>query len=359
MTEPHNLPPAPGLADTTLRQIVHVSIGGKRLRVQFSNAFGTAPLKLNAAHIAVSAGNSAIKPETDRALTFHGQPSVIIPTGAMMVSDPIDFDLAPLSDLVVTIHINDPSTVITGHPGSRCTSYVQAGNAVAAADLSTAATTEHWYYLSGVDVLTTNTAAAVAILGDSITDGRGSTTDANRHWPDNLARRLQTNPHTNRVAVLNHGIGGNALLRGGLGPNALARLDRDVLAQPGVRWLIVLEGINDLGGKVSAHVLIAAYEQVIIRARDRNIRVYGATIMPCGQSFYFNPELEAARQTVNYWVRTSGAFDAVIDMDAATRDPHNPTDLVAAVHGGDHLHPNDEGYRIMANAVNLKLFTRR
>jgi lysophospholipase L1-like esterase len=221
-----------------------------------------------------------------------------------------------------------------------------------------AAKTPHWYYLCGVDVPAGN-GAAVAILGDSITDGRGSTTDANRRWPDNLARRFQADPRTARLGVLNHGIGGNAVLRGGLGPTALARLDRDVLAQPGVRWLIVLEGINDLGGKkTTAEELIVSFEQIILRAHDRGILVYGATIMPCGESFYFSPELETARQTINTWIRTSGAFDAVIDMDVATRDPQNPTHLLAAADSGDHLHLNDQGYRIMADAVDLKLFLK-
>jgi lysophospholipase L1-like esterase len=356
LTEPANLPPEPGLGDSTLRQVVHVSLGGKRLRVRFSNAFGTRPLTILSAHVAASAGGAAIKPESDTPLTFGGRTSVTIPTGAPMVSDPIDYDLARLSDLTVTIRVKDPTRTITGHPGARCTSYLQGGDKVTEPDLPQAARTPHWYYLCGVDVEATD-AAALAVLGDSITDGRGSPTDGNGRWTDHLARRLQEGERTARVGVLNHGLGGNRILNDGLGPSALARLDRDVLAQPGVRWLIVLEGINDLGTRsATARDLIAAYDQIIVRAHARDIRVYGATIMPCEGSFYFNPGLEAARQEVNAWIRESGRFDAVIDLDAATRDPQRPTRLSVAVDGGDHLHPGPEGYRIMAASVDLTRF---
>jgi lysophospholipase L1-like esterase len=352
------MPPEPGLADATLRQVVRVSLGGTRLRVRFSNAFGTRPLTVLSAHVALSAGGGAIRPESDKRLTFGGRASATVPTGAPMISDPIDFDLAPLSDLAVTIRVQDPTRAITGHPGARCTSYLQAGNAATEADLPNAVRTPHWYYLCGVDV-EDDMAAAVAVLGDSITDGRGSPTDGNGRWTDHLARRLLQDERTAHVGVLNQGLGGNRLLNDGLGPNALARLDRDVLAQPGVRWLIVLEGINDLGTRsATARDLIAAYEQVILRAHARSIRVYGATIMPCEGSFYFNAELEAARQEVNAWVRDSGRFDAVIDFDAATRDPQRPSRLSDAVDGGDHLHPGLEGYRIMAESVDLRSFGR-
>jgi lysophospholipase L1-like esterase len=256
---------------------------------------------------------------------------------------------------------------VTGHPGSRTTSYLQAGEATSAPDLPAAVRVDHWYYVNGIDVTADRAVGAVAILGDSITDGRGSTTNGNDRWPDNLARRLQARPETARVAVLNHGIGGNRLLRDGLGPNALARLDRDVLAQPGVRWLIVLEGINDIGTRVAARAkgepaataedIVAAYEQIIARAQARGVRVYGATILPFeGASNYFTPDGEADRQKVNHWIRTSGRFDAVIDFDAATRDPQKPERLAPAVDGGDHLHPSAAGYRVMAEAVDLALF---
>lgn len=360
LTEPSNRPPAPGLADATLRQVVHASIGGKRLRVRFSNAFGTRPLHILSAHIASSAGGSTIRPESDKPLAFGGRSSVTIPTGAPIVSDPVEFELAPLADLAVTIHVQDPTNAITGHPGARCTSYLHAGDHATAPDLPQAARTPHWYYLCGVDVdAGSDPAAAVAVLGDSITDGRGSPTDGNGRWTDHLARRLQEGEGTSRVGVLNQGLGGNRVLHDGLGPNALARLDRDVLAQPGVRWLIVLEGINDLGTRsATARELIGAYEQIVVRAHARSIRVYGATILPCEGSFYFTPELEAARLEINAWIRESGCFDAVIDFDRAMRDPAKPSRLSAAADGGDHLHPGPEGYRIMASVVDRMLFGR-
>jgi lysophospholipase L1-like esterase len=367
LTEEGNLPPAPGFADSTLRQVVHVSIGGKRLRVRFSNAYGGAALTLVSAQVARAIGGSVIEAGTSRALAFHGRPSTTIAAGALVVSDPLEFDLRPLSELAVTVHLRGAPVDVTGHPGSRTTSYLQAGDAVSAADLASATRVDHWYFLSGVEVAASATSAAVAIVGDSITDGRGSTTNGNDRWPDDLARRLQADPATREVAVLNQGIGGNRLLRDGLGPNALARLDRDVLAQPGVRWLVVLEGINDIGTRVEARKqgapwataddIVAALEQIAVRAHARGIRVYGATILPYeGATGYFAPDGEADRQKVNEWIRASGVFDGVIDFDAATRDPQKPSRLSAAVDGGDHLHPSAAGYRIMADAIDLGLF---
>lgn len=370
LVEPGNLPPEPGFGNSTLRQIVRVSIGGEQVRVRFSNAFGNTELTVVSARVARSAGRGAILQGTDRALAFHGRPSVTIPAGALVLSDPLDFELPPLSNLAVTIHVRGAPQDVTGHPGSRTTSFLQAGDAASSPELAGAVPVEHWYFLSGVDVLAGPGVAAVAVLGDSISDGRGSTTDGHDRWPDNLARRLQGGKRTARVAVLNQGIGGNRLLRDGLGPNALARLDRDVLAQPGVRWLIVLEGINDIGtasearaeGKppATAEDIISALEQIMERAHARDILVYGGTIMPFeGFSYmnYYTAEGEADRERVNSWIRTSGRFDGVIDFDAATRDPARPSRLSAAVDGGDHLHPSAAGYRIMADAVDLELFT--
>jgi lysophospholipase L1-like esterase len=233
---------------------------------------------------------------------------------------------------------------------------LQRGEAVDEPDLRGAARTTHWYYLCGVDVEDAE-AEAVAVLGDSITDGRGSPTDGNGRWTDHLARRLHSGVRPARVGVLNQGLGGNRLLNDGLGPNALARLDRDVLSQPGVRWLVVLEGINDLGTRsATANEVISAYEQIILRSHARGVRVYGVTLLPCDGSNYFNPDLEAARQVVNSWVRESGRFDAVIDFDSASRDPRRPSRLSEVMDGGDHLHPGPEGYKAMADAVDLKLF---
>jgi lysophospholipase L1-like esterase len=359
-------PPEPGFADSTLRQIVHVSAGGKQIRVRFSNAFGATALTIPSAHVALSAGAGAIRPRSDKALTFHGQSSVSIPAGALMISDPVDFNLAPLSDLTVTIHLKGAPDGITTHPGSRITSYIQAGDSINAADMTTATHTDHWYFLNGVDVLAKKSAGAIVTFGDSITDGAKSTTGGNQRWPDDLARRLQANKRTTNISILNEGIGGNRLLRDGAGPNALARFDRDVLSQAGVRWLIVLEGVNDLGTRIKAREqhesaataedLIAAYEQIIVRAHAHNILVYGATILPFDGAFYFSVDEEADRQTINKWIRTSGRFDAVIDMDAATRDPQQPSHLSAAADSGDHLHPGDAGYKIMSDTIDLKLF---
>ncbi len=359
LTEPGNLPPAPGFTDSTLRQVVRVTLAGKQIRVRFSNEFGTAPLTLTEVHLAKPGEGGSIRPETDRALTFQGRPSVTIPPGASVVSDTLSFDLPPLSDLAVTLHTRMPTRDITGHPGSRCTSYLREGSFVSAPDLSGATHVDHWYFLSGIEVQAKPGAAAVVTLGDSITDGRGSPTNGNGRWPDYLVRRLQASKATNQIAVLNAGIGGNSIIRGGLGPTALARLDRDVLGQPGARWLIVFEGINDLGTRsASGRELISAFKQIIIRAKARGLRVYGATILPCGQSFYFTPELEDARQEINQWMRTSNAFDAIIDFDAVLRDPKNPTQLSTLAESPDHLHPSGLGYKVLADAIDLTLFTR-
>jgi lysophospholipase L1-like esterase len=364
-TEPANLPPAPGLAGNTLRQVIHLSLGGRTLRVRVSNAFGAAPLVLDAAQVARSAGMSAIVAGTGRPLAFGGRPTVTIAAGGTATSDPLEFDAPPLADLAVTVRVATLPPEVTGHPGSRTTSYLQPGDAISADSMPQAARADHWYLVSGVDVIAPDDAATVVALGNSITDGRGSGTNRQNRWPDNLARRLAADPRTARVAVVNAGIGGNQVIQGGLGPPALQRLDRDVLEQPSARWVIVLEGVNDIGTAPPAQAaalatrLIAAHREIAERSHRKGLRVYGATILPFGGSFYDAPEREAARQAVNTWIRTGGAYDAVIDFDAAMRDPAAPTRLRADVDGGDHLHPNEAGYRVMADAVDLTLFQRR
>jgi lysophospholipase L1-like esterase len=381
LTEPGNLPPPPFttatgvFADSTVRQTLHVSIGGRKLRLRISNAFGDTALPITSAHVALpeggAAGASAIRPGSDRALTFQGRGSVTVPAGAQAVSDPIGFDLAAASNLTVTIYLagGQPSLNVTSHPGSRTTTSMVAGNHVADADLVGAARVAHWYFLSGLEVSADDDAAGVVMLGDSLTDGRGSTTDQNDRWPDQLATRLRAHARTDDIAVLNQAAGGNRVLNDGLGPNLLARLDRDLLAHSGIRWALVFEGINDIGTADAteqaqrdvADELIRAYEQIIIRAHARDILVYGATLTPIEGSFYFDDTgfREAARQRVNHWIRTSGRFDAVVDFDGAARDPAHPTVIAPALDSGDHLHLNPAGYKALADAVDVRLFRRR
>ncbi len=365
LTEPGNLPPAP-LAYSTLRQFVHTTIGGKFLRVRFSNAYGTSPVTINSAHVALSAGagsagNGNINAATDKALTFRGAPAVVIPPGETVLSDQLEFDLPALTNLAVSIYFgNISATTINGHPGSRTTSFIVASNVVVASSLPTAALTQHWYIITGVDALADISSKGVVTLGDSITDGRGSTTDGNNRWPDDLAQLLNANPTTAGVAVVNMGIGGGGIF-GGLGPAAVNRFNRDVLNQSGVRWLVVFEGVNDIGGDGNGTVatnLIAAYKQFITKAHAHNIAAYGATITPFGGNSYFTVSHEASRQAVNTWIRTNNLYDGVIDFDAVVRDPITLTNLLSAYDSGDGLHLNPTGYHVMANSINLNLFTQ-
>ena len=371
--EPANALSPDDLRDATLRQIVHLSLGGSTLRVHLSNAFGTEPLRFTSVHIALPLSPAAaqIDPATDRALTFSGRPDVIVPAGAEYISDPIDYAVAPLSSLAITFHLDQPPAQQTGHPGSRATSYLVHGDQVSAADLPDAKKIDHWYQLAEVDVTAPPGAVAIVTLGDSITDGHAATTNGNDRWPDVLAARLQASPATRILGVLNQGIGGNHLLTDGLGPNALARFDRDVLAQTGAKYVILLEGVNDLGGltriaEVSqqehdalVHRILDAYRQIVLRAHAREIKVIGATILPYTGSDYYHPGplSEADRQTINQWIRTSGNFDAVIDFDKVTRDPAHPDRMLPAYDSGDHLHPSPAGYRAMGEAIPLSLFT--
>lgn len=379
LTEPGNMPPAPftqdGLvmADATLRQTVRVTVGGPHIRLRFSNAFGGAALPITAVSVALPAGGqagvSAIDPATTRPVTFNGRPSTVIPVGAQMVSDPLGFRVAPLTNLAVTIYLaaGQASNNITSHPGSRTASYLVAGNHVTDADLTGATRTDHWYFLSGVEVFASRGTFGAVMLGDSLTDGRGSTTNGNDRWPDQLVDRLQSSPRSDDVAILNQAAGGNRVLNDGLGPNALARFDRDVIATSGVEWLIVFEGINDIGTAAAtpeaqqqiAADLIAAYEQFIVRAHAQGIEVFGATLLPMGgNTGYDDPTgfREGARQTVNQWIRTSHKFDAVIDFDKVIRDPAAPRNILPAYDTGDHLHLNPVGYKAMADAVPARLF---
>ena len=368
LTEPRNLPPPPGLTSNTLRQVVHSSIGGKQLRVRFSNIFGTSPVEMKSVHIALAPGartSSTIDPATEKALKFGGAESVSIPAGQDVWSDPIAFDLPPLTNMAVTIYYGQTSRDVTGHPSSRCDSYILPGNAVTSTDMPGAIKTQHWYNIEDVDVMADNSYGAVVTFGDSITDGRGSTIGGNNRWPDDLAVRLHTNPPTAHVSVINTGIGGNAIF-GGLGPAGVKRFERDVLNQSGVRWVIIFEGVNDIGtirgprASTLATNLIAAYTGFATKAHEHNIRIYGATITPFGGSGYYSPQHEMIREEVNTWIRTNMVFDNVIDLDAAVRDPANPIKFKAEYHPGlyanDWLHLNPAGYQAMADAIDLNLF---
>jgi lysophospholipase L1-like esterase len=363
LVEPNNNPPSPGLSDNTIRQIARVSLGGDSLRIRFSNEFSTSPVTMHEVHIAVStSGLDTIDLDTDKTLSFNGEESITMDPGLAVTSDPVGFDLEPLTTLAITIYFGTTSSDVTGHPGSRTTSYILTGNAVSNENFSGAARTDHWYVINTIDVSAPDSAAAVAILGNSITDGRGSGTNKQNRWPDELANRLQANPNTRQVSVLNEGIGGNCVLRQCLGPSALSRFGRDVLQQNGVRWLIILEGINDIGGAQVSGIgedIISAYRQMIHYAHLEGIFVYGATLLPFGGSSYYSDLHETERQIVNEWIRNSGEFDAVIDLEAALEDPENPGYLLPEADDGDGLHPSETGHRMMAEAVDLSLFLGR
>jgi lysophospholipase L1-like esterase len=372
--EPQNSLPTDDLRDATLRQIVRISAGGAILRVHLSNAFGTDPLHFTSVHIArpLSPASPTIDPASDKPLAFAGSTDVTIPAGAEYISDPIDYPVAPLTNFAITVHLDAPPTRETSHPGSRSTSYYLHGDSVSATSLPDAKHTDHWYQLSGIDVLAPAGAATIVALGDSITDGHATTTNGNDRWTDILAERLQASAATRTIGVLNQGIGGNHLVTDGLGPNALARIDRDVIAQPGVRWLIVFEAVNDIGGLTrlaeaspaehAAFVarILAAYQQIIDRAHAHGIEVIGATITPFGGSDYYHPgpATEADRQTINAWILAPGHFDAVLDFDKVIRDPAHPDRILPADDCGDHLHPGPAGYRAIGESIPLTLFTR-
>jgi lysophospholipase L1-like esterase len=351
------------LDDATLRQTVHLSLPGASLRVRLSNAFGTAPLHIASAHVAraVAAGSDAVEPSSDRELRFSGRRDVTIPAGAEYVSDPLAL---AAGDIAISLYFDHAPAQQTSHPGSRTTSYLLHGDHVSDPALPGAVKFDHWFHIAGVDV--SGGRGAIAVLGDSITDGRGSTTNANDRWTDALARRLAGAKM--EIGVLNHGIGGGHVLVDGLSPNAMSRFDRDVLAQPGARWLIVFEAINDIGtfdpeGSKSqaAHdalvlQLTTAYSQMIEKAHAAGLKVYGATVTPFMDCAPYRPKpiTEADRIAVNGWIRSH--FDAVLDFDMTVRDPARPDHLAPAYDSGDGLHLSPAGYRALAEAVPLSLF---
>jgi len=365
-----------GAADTTLRQIVHVSLGGSSIRIEISNQFGTEPLSIGAVRIALAgSGNQAkgdITLPSANAVTFGGRPTVIIPPGAHVVSDPAAINLPALSNLTISIFIPAQKiSNITAHSSAYATQYIAPGNVVGDLSLppSTAGTrtATSWFFLKAVDVMAPAKSASIVAFGDSITDGTRSSTDQNKRWPDFLARRLQANKRTANLGVLNAGIGGNRILHDVTGPSALARFDDDVLAQSGVKYLIILESINDIGHAfdpanpydvVTAEDIIQGLTQLADRAHMHNIKVFGATLTPYAGAKYMSPAGEAARKAVNQWIRTTTVLDGVVDFEAATIDKATGA-YDPKYDSTDHLHPNDAGMEAMAAAINLKLFTEK
>jgi lysophospholipase L1-like esterase len=364
---PAGPPPVRRLNDQTVRLIVHPTLGGERLRLVLSNAFGAAPLAVGAAHVALrdATPGPGIVARTDRVVTFGGSASATLTAGGVAFSDPVDLAVPADRDLAVDLYVPGDTSAggspITMHAGANQTSYVSpAGNHAGADPFPVETTTGSWFLLARVEAVEPSGAGAIVTIGDSITDGFRSTPDTNHRWPDRLAARL-AQAGGPRMAVLNEGISGNRVLLDNAGPNLVARFDRDVLAQSGVTHVIVLEGINDIGQaranpEPSAADLIAAHRQLIARAHAHGLRIYGATLTPFQGAAYWTPEGEAKRAALNEWIRTGKEYDGVIDFDAAVRDPSQPTKFLAQYQSGDNLHPNDAGYQVMANAIDLSLF---
>lgn len=364
VVEPHNCPPAPGLENNSIRQIVQTSISGKEVRVKFSNEFSKGPVTINAAEIAraATAGSSSdIIAGTEVSLTFNGKKSVTIQPGGLITSDPVKFRMGDRENVAITMHLGQASsTSVTGHPGSRTDSYLIEGQG---SDFSNAVKTAHWYIINAIEIKAEKKARAVVVLGNSITDGRGSTTNEQNRWTDNLSRRLLANKKTRRVAVLNMGLGGNCILNGGLGPTGKSRYPRDLFKQEGVKYIILFEGVNDLGGRgdaiTKAKQIIDVYKQIIDEAHERDIKVFGAPVMQFKGNNYYSENHEAGRQQLNQWIRSSGYFDGVIDFDAAMGNPDDPAQLNPKyLFENDYLHPNADGYVRMADCIDLKLFEK-
>lgn len=361
----------PGFDNQTIRLIAHCSVGGIQVRVRLST-FGAGRLAIGSAHIALRSAGSTIMAGTDRILTFSGKTSITAPAGAPVLSDPVDLIVPPLSDLAITIFVPGKTPPAAWHFESRQTTFVSPpGDFTASAVMPSGATDAvAFFWLAGVDVLTSKQAAAIVAFGDSLTDGTQSTLDANARWPDQLARRLVEHREDEPMGVLNEGIAGGRMLRDGLGPNSLARFDRDVLSHSGVTDVIVQLGGNDIftinpGEEVTVDEVIQAHRQLIGRAHEKGLKIYGCTLgpvegflLPGTPLSVFSPAKEAKRQAVNHWIRTSGAYDGVIDFDRVLRDPNSPARLSITYDSGDHAHPTDAGYKAMAEAINLSIFVK-
>jgi lysophospholipase L1-like esterase len=362
--------PTGGFENQTLRMIVRTTIGGSRVRVHLSNAFGTDGLVVGATHIAIRTDGSAIVPGSDRALTFSGRSAITIPPGAEMISDPMDLAVPELGYLAISIYLPNKTGVPTWHSTGLHTTFISGmGDFTAKLQMPDWQTQTSWYWLAGVDVTAPQGTGAIVALGASITDGARSTVDADQGWPSELAWRLLRGDldREPKLSVLNAGISGNRILHNQIATNALARLDRDVLVQPGVQEMIILEGTNDIGFSrtaggadqaVSAQDIIAGMRQIVERAHTRGIKIIAGTLPPFEGANYFSPEGENKREVINAWIRNGGSFDGVIDFETVIRDPQHPTRILPSYDSGDHLHPNDAGYKAMADAIDLSLFSQ-
>jgi lysophospholipase L1-like esterase len=370
------LPGTPSFSNQTIRQVVRISAGGNRVRIRFTNEYGTKPLLIGAAHVALADAKGAVQPGTDRTVTFAGEPTALIPAGAPLLSDAVNLPTQALSTLSISLYVPEDTGPCTCHQLGMQNAFVSDTGDFTDKPFASKQTIGSRAFISGVEVETSAPAKVIAVLGDSISDGMGSTPEMNRRWPDLLAERLAARDGRKAWGIANAGISGNRVLNDGAGQSALARYDRDVLAVPGIAYVIIFLGVNDLGlsygqptgpmaeffrrqipaHKATAETMIAAYRQLIDRAHAKGLKVYGATIAPYEGAMYYSAEGEAVRQAINTWIRTGKAFDAVLDFDAALRDPARPTQIAAALHAGDHLHGSDAGYEVVAKSINLSLF---
>ncbi|KDR70252.1 hypothetical protein GALMADRAFT_255141 [Galerina marginata CBS 339.88] len=382
LTQPADLPPPPFnqtgsvFVNSSIRQTVHATIGGRQIRVRISNAFGVNDLPVTAATIALpvsnAAGTNAIISASVQTLTFGGNSSIIIPDGGLAVSDPLGFNANTQTMVTITIFLaqGQQGNLITSHPSSLTTSWFSVGNQVNAPAFTDPSTKSaaHWYFISALEVWVPSNATAFAIIGDSITDGIGSDTDHNNRWPDAVFAKMQKTPSVASIALLSLSATGNRVLEDSLpfGPNAVGRIDRDVLSQRGIKYAMIFDGLNDIGmASASADVqqvigdrLIQAYKQIAARVHTFGIPLFAGTITPfLAFPPYADPQKEVTRQRVNAFIRTSGIFEAVIDFDGILKDPANATQLNPTFNSGDFLHPNAAGYQAVANAFDISIFT--
>jgi lysophospholipase L1-like esterase len=368
-------PATPAFVNQTIRQTIRVSVGGSRFRLRLTNEYGTKPLAIGAVRVALSDADGNIRPGTERQVLFSGKPTASVPAGSPYLSDPIELPVTALSSLSISIFLPEDTGACTCHATGMQNAFVSETGDFTGKPFTPASTMQFRAFLSGVDIEVAHAGRAVVVLGDSISDGVGSTVDANQRWPDLLANRLNAKG-ARGWGVVNMGISGNRVLGDGAGESALARFDRDVLSTAGVKTVILFEGVNDLGisygrfegplaelfkslatgKKATAESMIAGYRQLISRAHAKGLKVLAATITPYGGAFYYSEEGEAVRQAINTWIRTGGEVDGVLDFDAVIRDPKAPTQMKEGFHSGDHLHGSDAGYAAMAASVDLSLF---